>query len=55
MDRREHATLAISLHSLSHSRCVYGAGMIKVEPWIVEYAYCTGLGRDGVTAVLLVG
>lgn len=55
MNRREHATLAISLHSLSHSLCVYGGGVIKIERLIVEYAYCTGLGRDGVTAVLLVG
>lgn len=28
--------------------------MIKIEPLIVEYAYCTGLGRDGVTAGSLV-
>ena len=28
--------------------------MIKIEPLIVQYTYCTGLGRDGVTALLLV-
>lgn len=28
--------------------------MIKIEPLIVDYAYCTGLGRDGVTAGSLV-
>lgn len=54
-NRRKHTTLTIILHSLSHSRSVYGGGVIKIEPLIVEYTYCTGLGRDGVTAVSLVG
>lgn len=53
--RREHATLAINLRSLSHGRCVYGFNLIKIEPWIVEYGRRTGSGRGGVTVVLLAG
>lgn len=29
--------------------------MIKIEPWVVEDDRCTGSGRGGVTALLLVG
>ena len=54
MNSTEHATLAIILRSLGHSRCVYGEGVVKIERFIVDDAYCTGLGRDGVTAGSLV-
>lgn len=54
MNSREHATLAIILRSLGRSCSVYGGGVVKIERLIVEYAYCTGLGRDGVTVGSLV-
>lgn len=54
MNSTEHATLAIILCSLGHSRCVDSEGVVKIERLIVEYAYCTGLGRDGVTVGSLV-
>lgn len=55
MERREHTTTAINLRSLCHSRCVYGFSVIKIERLIFEDGRCTGSGRGGATAVLLVG